>query len=158
MRKKKIFGIMLCCITVAVVALMWFYSHCEKMSMEAKNTYVSFLETLMSDNVAAIENYCHYEDPRLRKEAMFTSDHVTSYKVECFEQLNWKLWVAKTWIETTCYPEGRYIVNFVGVINGKKYVMTGSYQVPESLIKGCNLEDYLLTGPDVITYDDLIKE
>ena len=106
---------------------------------------------------SAVEDYCHFENSWLRSETMHSEDYVTNYEIEYIEQLNKKLWVAKTWVVTVQHPDGRYIVNFIGLIDNKYYIMTGSYQVPKNLLKGCNLDKYQLIGPDIITSDDIIR-
>ncbi len=146
--------VVLSIVTALIIGLL---PHQKEIPAKVTDTYISFLEAVRYDYVFAVEEYCHFENSWLRSEAMHSEDYVTSYEIEYIEPLNERLWVAKTWVVTALYPEGRYIINFIGLIENEYYVMTGSYQVPEKLLKGCNLDKYQLTGPDIITSDDIVK-
>ena len=155
--KKRLHFVVLCLCFIITFIIVVFLPHHEEIPEQVTDTYIGFLETVKCDYASAVEDYCHFENSWLRSETMHSEDYVTNYEIEYIEQLNKKLWVAKTWVVTVQHPDGRYIVNFIGLIDNKYYIMTGSYQVPKNLLKGCNLDKYQLTGPDIITSDDLIK-
>lgn len=145
---------------LAMCIVLLLFSACAKepeMS-EAEQFYREFMEVTMEDPEYALRNYYHYEDYRHLGWALeSTGNRTLSYEIRNIEQLSDRLWAITVFETQTLEPEGIEFINFVGIIDGKYYVMANIEQIPEELKAEVeNIEDYR-TQLETIAPEDVIR-
>lgn len=127
----------------------------EKVPPSAKAVYLDYLEAIKSDFVRASDEYCHFETPTIKKLVIQSNDYLKSYHIISWEKLGKKLWAVNVSIEST-YTGTDTFFNFIGLIDGKWYVMLNPSQIPAFLLKDTDITPYLTTGENIVPYEAVI--
>lgn len=126
-----------------------------KIPPDAETVYLNYLETIKSDFSKAADEYCHFEIPTIKELVMQSNDYLKSYHILKWERLEKNLWAVNVSIEST-YTGMDTIYNFIGLIDGKWYVMLNPSQIPDTILKDVNIDSYLTTGDNIVPYEAVI--
>lgn len=122
---------------------------------EAKTVYLNYLETIKTDFAKAADEYCHFEMPTIKELVMQSNDYLKNYHILRWEKLGKDLWSVNVSIEST-YTGKDTITNFIGLIDGKWYVMLNPSQIPETILNDVDINPYLATGENIVPYEAVI--
>lgn len=122
---------------------------------DAQSFYLEYLETMVNNPSSAL-SYRHYEDSAAQEMAMANPTMLIDYEIIRMTKLSDSLWEVILWSQTFKKPDGVYGANYIGVIDGKYYVMTGIKQIPSALKEGLDLVPYEPSGPSIIDPDDVL--
>ena len=106
------------------------------------NFYLSYLARYRYDPGDAFKEYRHFEQDSLREALADVNDPITNYEILEVKKLNDQLWVIHVSSTTVREPEWYDYHNFVGLIDGRLYVMINQFNVPAELMEGLDLSEY----------------
>ena len=119
--------------------------------LSVTNFYLSYLARSSYDPVGAFREYTHFEQDSLREDLEGGYDPITGYEILEVKKLNDQLWVIHVSSTTVYEPEWYDYHNFVGLIDGKLYVMINQFNVPAVLKEGLDLSEY---NPGLMDYTE----
>lgn len=151
MQKKLGLYIIVCLIIVICIV---FANSSTTVPDEVKQLYIDYMETIKSDYEKAVNEYCYFEVPIIEELTKQSTEYITEYEILSWQKLSDHLWVVNTFFKTEYIPNGETMFNFIGVIEGKYYVMLNAYQVPVQLRENIDLSQYI--PPNVIPYEDVV--
>lgn len=127
----------------------------EEVPAKVQTFYAEYLETLTKDSYTAVHEYCHFESSDNREMAA-SAPPIVSYEIISWKKLSDKLWEVKIWGVEEALPNGIYCMNYVGIIDGRYYVMGNTDEIPPELKQGVEIIPYEPSGPDVVYPDEII--
>lgn len=151
MRKRLGLCIIVC--LVVVICIVCFNSN-TKVPDEVEQLYITYIETIKSDYVKAVNEYCYFEVPIIKELTEQSTEYITEYQILGWRQLSDQLWVVNTFFKTAFIPDGETMFNFVGIIDGQYYVMLNAYQVPSQLQENLDLSEYI--PANAIPYENVV--
>ena len=139
--------ILIAIILAAIVGLSCFFIFSQPEPPEEITAYFNeFLYAYTTSSFEEFDSYLHYEYPQYRilMEEIYANLH--SHRIEKWEKINDKLWLAHAYIANSNEPDGSVNQYFIGEVDGSLRVMIGVYQVPEELASQERLSRYLPEG------------
>ncbi len=115
------------------------------------NFYLSYLARSSYDTQGAFREYLHFEQDWARDILPGKENVVTCYEILEVKKLNDQLWVIHVSSTSAYEPEWYDYHNFVGLIDGKLYVMLNKFNVPAEIKEGLDLSEY---NPGLIDYTE----
>ena len=110
---------------------------------------------MIHDRASAL-SYRHYEDPVAKEMAQQHPQVLVDYAIVSLSKLSENLWEVILLSKTVEFPDGVYGANYIGVIDGKYYVMVNIKQIPEDLTVGVEIDPFEPSGPSIIDPGDIV--
>lgn len=117
--------------------------------------YMDYLEAAKKDWKTAVDRYCHYEDEE-KKLLAYDGLPLVDCEIIAWRKLSDQLWEVETGVREAGRPNMIYGFNYIGIIEGRFYVMPNYYQIPAFLKDGVALEYKPPYGPSVVDPEDIV--
>jgi hypothetical protein len=125
-------------------------------TLEVLEYFVDYVELLKTDPRSGIVDYRHYEDQQAKQLSLDNAVLVLEYEVVRIEKISDQLWLVEFFLKTEKGTLGYYVINYVGEIDGRLWIMTNEKQIPEKMKEGVVLEEYKPHGPGVVDEEDVL--
>lgn len=164
--KKKLCVLYICVLILALLlgACAWepaSESHVDPVADEVPvlnviNYYCEYIDDCKISWKQAVLNHVHYESEESRKLALELDDKVLNCQILRVEKLTDQLWEVERFMQTEIGKEGYYDVDYVGMIDGRWWIMLSPRQIPDTLKEGVEIEPYEAYGPSIIPPEDIV--
>ena len=131
MRRCSVIGIV-----ILLLLLLFVFCGCGE-EQTPESVYKSYMELGLEDTAKAKREYVYFKNQELEYLAFNSGKSVMyDYRIDDWEQLSDQLWVFYVTIHNDYEPEPYEIINFVAMIDGKYWVITGLAGLTDELKEG----------------------